>query len=299
MKPPPFAYARPTSLDEALGILAGPGDPLPLAGGQSLVPMLNMRLVRPDTIVDLSRLPTLNGIEAVPSSVTVGARVTHHDLARHRALSPVAALPRAVSEIGFQAIRHRGTLGGAWPTPTPPPSCPPSSWPSMPPSPSPRHRASGTWLQMTSWSATTPPPAGRTSCSPGSRSPPPTVSAPGSPSSADARATSLSPCAQPPSGTARPVVRPGSPWVGSTCAPDGSTHWRPFWPRPGPPGRSRPSPQPCWDEPPHPVATSTALRNTGSTSGPRWCAGLFASCRSRHDVGAPIRARHGRANRQW
>ncbi|MGA7272110.1 MAG: FAD binding domain-containing protein, partial [Acidimicrobiia bacterium] len=113
MKPPPFAYARPTSLDEALGILAGPGDPLPLAGGQSLVPMLNMRLVRPDTIVDLSRLPTLNGIEAVPSSVTVGARVTHHDLARHRALGPVAAIPRAVSEIGFQAIRHRGTLGGS------------------------------------------------------------------------------------------------------------------------------------------------------------------------------------------
>jgi carbon-monoxide dehydrogenase medium subunit len=113
MKPPPFAYARPTSLDEALGILAGSEAALPLAGGQSLVPMLNMRLVRPDTIVDLSRVPALNAIEAVPSSVTAGARVTHHDLAGHPRLAAIAALPRAVSEIGFQAIRHRGTLGGS------------------------------------------------------------------------------------------------------------------------------------------------------------------------------------------
>jgi carbon-monoxide dehydrogenase medium subunit len=113
LKPPPFAYIRPASLNEALDVLASDDGALPLAGGQSLVPMLNMRLVRPTTIVDITRLPGLAGVATTPEGVTVGGRVTHHNLARFPQLGSVSAIAAAVSEIGFQAIRHRGTLGGS------------------------------------------------------------------------------------------------------------------------------------------------------------------------------------------
>lgn len=113
MKPPQFAYAQPRTLAEALEVLAGDHDALPLAGGQSLMPMLNMRLARPTTVVDISRIEDLHNVEAKPGGVTVGALTTHHELARHPELGTVAALPRAVAEIGFPAIRNRGTIGGS------------------------------------------------------------------------------------------------------------------------------------------------------------------------------------------
>jgi carbon-monoxide dehydrogenase medium subunit len=113
VKPPPFAYSRPSTLAEALDLLAGDEGALPLAGGQSLVPMLNMRLARPTTIVDIGQVSELLGVQNETGSVTVGARVTHHNLARLSALHAVKALPRAVAEIGFPAIRHRGTVGGS------------------------------------------------------------------------------------------------------------------------------------------------------------------------------------------
>lgn len=113
MKPPQFAFAQSRTLAEALDVLAGDDGALPLAGGQSLVPMLNMRLARPSTIVDISRIPDLRKIEVDPGGVTVGALTTHHELARRPELSAVAALPGAVAEIGFPAIRHRGTIGGS------------------------------------------------------------------------------------------------------------------------------------------------------------------------------------------
>lgn len=113
MKPPPFAYARPSTLSEALTLLAGDDGALALAGGQSLIPMLNMRLARPTTVVDIGQVSGLVGVRNDAGSVTVGARITHHDLARLPELNGIDALPRAIAEIGFPAIRHRGTIGGS------------------------------------------------------------------------------------------------------------------------------------------------------------------------------------------
>ena len=116
MKPAPFAYAAPSSLAEALQLLAGPEEAKPLAGGQSLVPMLNFRLARPELLVDLNPLEAELGAIAVTSdgALRIGA------LARHVAVehsANVAAgwplLIDAISQVGHAAIRTRGTIGGS------------------------------------------------------------------------------------------------------------------------------------------------------------------------------------------
>ncbi|GGO18848.1 carbon monoxide dehydrogenase [Microbispora rosea subsp. aerata] len=115
MKPPPFHYHGPVTLGEALDVLAeaGPGGKV-LAGGQSLIPLLNMRLAAPSHIVDVNRVPGLDGIEAGPSGVRVGA------LARHAAVerSPEAAaaqplLRQALRLVAHPVIRNRGTVVGS------------------------------------------------------------------------------------------------------------------------------------------------------------------------------------------
>ena len=113
LKPPPFAYVRPTSLDEAAECLAEDGGAVLLAGGQSLVPMLNLRLVRPATILDISGLPGLAGIESTTDQVTVGALATQSAIETHPWPYSLAALPDAVAHIGYRAIRNRGTVGGS------------------------------------------------------------------------------------------------------------------------------------------------------------------------------------------
>ena len=115
MKPAPFAYRRPASLDEALALLREHGEEAKvLAGGQSLVPLLNMRLARPSVLVDLNQISGLDGIEAVDGEVRVGA------LVRQRALedSPLTAqrLPlaaEALPRVGHLVTRNRGTVGGS------------------------------------------------------------------------------------------------------------------------------------------------------------------------------------------
>jgi 2-furoyl-CoA dehydrogenase FAD binding subunit len=115
VKPAPFAYSRPASLDEALALLREHGEEAKvLAGGQSLVPLLNMRLARPSVLVDLNRVPGLDGIEAADGEVRVGA------LVRQRALegSPLTAqrLPlvaEALPRVGHLVTRNRGTVGGS------------------------------------------------------------------------------------------------------------------------------------------------------------------------------------------
>jgi len=115
MKPPDFEYLRARSVDEALEQLAHwGGDAKLLAGGQSLVPMLNFRLLSPRALVDIGRIDDLDGIEATRKGVRIGA------LVRHRAIetSPVVIerLPifaAAARWIGHVAIRNRGTLGGS------------------------------------------------------------------------------------------------------------------------------------------------------------------------------------------
>ena len=115
MKPVPFAYHRPVSLDEALALLERYGaDGRVLAGGQSLVPALNMRLAAPAALIDINRLPGLDGISLEPEGLVIGA------LARQEAVeaSPLVArhaplIAQAMPHVGHRAIRTRGTVGGS------------------------------------------------------------------------------------------------------------------------------------------------------------------------------------------
>ena len=113
MKPAPFEYADPRTVDEALGHLAQRGDDAKiLAGGQSLVPMLNFRLARPAMIVDINRVGGLSGLTHVDGTLRIGALVRQRQLegwARDRSPLLVAAL----SLIGHAAIRNRGTVAGS------------------------------------------------------------------------------------------------------------------------------------------------------------------------------------------
>lgn len=113
MKPPPFAYARPASVEEAAGLLGADDGATLLAGGQSLVPMLNLRMTRPTTLIDISSLPDLAGIDVGSDTITVGAMTTHAKMERHPWPDSLTALARGVSHIGYPAIRHRGTVGGS------------------------------------------------------------------------------------------------------------------------------------------------------------------------------------------
>ena len=115
MKPAPFEYHAPVGVDEAVGLLADLGDEAKvLAGGQSLVPMLNLRLTRFEALVDLGRIPALAGVEAVDGGVRVGAMTPQSDVERDPLVSArVPLLARATPLIGHFQIRNRGTVGGS------------------------------------------------------------------------------------------------------------------------------------------------------------------------------------------
>ena len=115
MKAPRFAYARPASLAEALALLQEHGDDARvLAGGQSLVPMMNFRVAAPKVLVDINRIGSLTGIKVTKSFVRIGALARHveversADVAKHLPL--VAA---AMPHVAHPAIRNRGTFGGS------------------------------------------------------------------------------------------------------------------------------------------------------------------------------------------
>jgi CO/xanthine dehydrogenase FAD-binding subunit len=115
VKPPPFDYVRPSSLAEATAALAGAGeDAKVLAGGQSLVPMLNFRLARPTVLVDVTRVPELTGIREDGEELVLGAAVRQHAAAQSpsvRSACPLVA--SAIEQIGHVQIRARGTVGGS------------------------------------------------------------------------------------------------------------------------------------------------------------------------------------------
>lgn len=115
MKPASFNYHRPGSVAEALKILARYGEGAkPLAGGQSLGPMLNMRLARPEHLVDLNDLIELDYVREVSSIIEVGAMTRHHRLANSAELKrSVPLLSQAAATIGHYAIRQRGTVAGS------------------------------------------------------------------------------------------------------------------------------------------------------------------------------------------
>lgn len=114
MKPAPFAYHRPRTLEEALAALAADPHAKVLAGGQSLVPLLSMRLAQPSALVDINGLPGLDTIEAGEDGVRIGA------LARHAAVLASAEVrrtqplvPLALSHVAHATIRNRGTTVGS------------------------------------------------------------------------------------------------------------------------------------------------------------------------------------------
>jgi carbon-monoxide dehydrogenase medium subunit len=115
VKPAPFAYVRARSLQEALEHLDAAGDAKLLAGGQSLVPLLNMRLVRPARLVDINGVPGLDAVRALPDGgLALGALLRHTDLLASpmvRGRAPLLAAATAL--IGHRAIRNRGTVGGS------------------------------------------------------------------------------------------------------------------------------------------------------------------------------------------
>ncbi|MCO7220969.1 xanthine dehydrogenase family protein subunit M [Klenkia sp. PcliD-1-E] len=113
MKPAPFGYADPTSLDEALTLLAEDGAKV-LAGGQSLLPLLSMRLASPATLVDINRIPGLDSVAVSGDGVRVGALVRHVDLLHHAEAARVQPLlARATANVAHPAIRNRGTTVGS------------------------------------------------------------------------------------------------------------------------------------------------------------------------------------------
>jgi carbon-monoxide dehydrogenase medium subunit len=113
MKPPPFTYHAPRTLDEALRLASQPNARV-LAGGQSLMPMLNMRVVAPDHVVDLGKIPGLAGIREEGGTIAIGAMTRQRDIE----FSPLVReklplLGEAIDWVGHRQTRNRGTIGGS------------------------------------------------------------------------------------------------------------------------------------------------------------------------------------------
>jgi len=115
MHPAPFEYVRPASLAEALRLLAEQGDEAKvMAGGQSLMPMLNLRLARPACVVDISCLPELRQVRQEGDTLQIGALVRHQEIHASPAIRAAAPLlSEAAGLIGNIRVRHRGTIGGS------------------------------------------------------------------------------------------------------------------------------------------------------------------------------------------
>ncbi|MFE9173029.1 FAD binding domain-containing protein [Streptomyces kebangsaanensis] len=115
MIPPAFDYARPTSLDEAVRTLADAGEEAKvLAGGQSLLPLLRLRLAFPELVVDVGRIPGLRGVREDGDMLAIGALTTHHDVVHDPLVRRHAGLlAQATETVADPAVRHRGTLGGS------------------------------------------------------------------------------------------------------------------------------------------------------------------------------------------
>jgi 2-furoyl-CoA dehydrogenase FAD binding subunit len=114
VKPAPFAYRRPESLDEAVAALAADPGAKVLAGGQSLVPLLSMRLAAPSALVDINAVPGLDAIEVTDEGVRIGALARHADVLAHegvRRVQPLVSL--ALSHVAHATIRNRGTTVGS------------------------------------------------------------------------------------------------------------------------------------------------------------------------------------------
>ncbi|MEN3297806.1 MAG: aerobic carbon-monoxide dehydrogenase medium subunit [Burkholderiales bacterium] len=116
MKPPAFNYAAPVTLEAALALLDANGDGAKLlAGGQSLVPVLNLRLASPSLLIDLSRIPEISGIERLDDGSLVVGAMTRHRVLEHSTLVQAThpLIHAATAYIAHVQIRNRGTIGGS------------------------------------------------------------------------------------------------------------------------------------------------------------------------------------------
>ena len=115
MKPAPFSYERPRDLQDALAVLGQAHDSAKIiAGGQSLGPMLNLRLVQPQMIVDITALAELKQAERHGDELVLGACVTHADIEDGRTPDVTrGAMHRVAADIAYRAVRNRGTVGGS------------------------------------------------------------------------------------------------------------------------------------------------------------------------------------------
>src|ERR1700760_1911454 len=114
MKPSRFEYRAPETLDEAVALLAENPGAKPIAGGQSLMPILAFRLASPDLLVDLRRIPRLDAIVIDGDGVRLGAKVRWRDIERDPRLASAHPLLRAsIEHVAHYQIRNRGTVGGS------------------------------------------------------------------------------------------------------------------------------------------------------------------------------------------
>ena len=114
MKPAPFAFVRPRTLEEALAALAGESGAKVLAGGQSLVPLLSMRLAAPTMLIDINALPDLGHVTCDEAGVRIGALARHAEvLASAAAADSQPLLALALSNVAHPTIRNRGTTVGS------------------------------------------------------------------------------------------------------------------------------------------------------------------------------------------
>jgi carbon-monoxide dehydrogenase medium subunit len=115
MIPAAFDYARPSTVDEALQAIAAGGEDVKiLAGGQSLIPVMRLRLAAPSTVVDLGRVTELRGVRDDGDAIVIGAMTTHSDVLSDPLIKQHAPLiAEATETVADRQVRHRGTFGGA------------------------------------------------------------------------------------------------------------------------------------------------------------------------------------------
>ena len=115
MKPAPFAYVAPRSLGEALALLARHGDEgKALAGGQSLLPVLKLRLAAPELLIDLAKIDSLKGIRDDGDAIVIGAMTPHYEVVRDPLVAEhISLIAKCVATVADPQVRHRGTFGGA------------------------------------------------------------------------------------------------------------------------------------------------------------------------------------------
>jgi carbon-monoxide dehydrogenase medium subunit len=114
MKPPPFSYHAPSSVQEAVSLLASLENARVLAGGQSLLPMLNMRFATPDHVIDINRIPELAGVSVRDGEIVIGAMTRQRELEFSSVIRDhLPLMHEALQFVGHRQTRNRGTIGGS------------------------------------------------------------------------------------------------------------------------------------------------------------------------------------------